>query len=52
VNEIDVVAPAVLRDREQIDDPQEPDSRANSGVISGKPIGLTESTSISPSSMR
>src|ERR1700687_1876122 len=32
--------------------PRKPDSRANSGVISGKPIGLIESTSIAPSSMR
>src|SRR5260370_2703648 len=32
--------------------PRKPDSRANAGVISGKPIGLIESTSIAPSSMR
>src|SRR6267142_3319676 len=32
--------------------PRKPDSRANSGVISGKPIGVIESTSISPSSIR
>src|ERR1035441_10679471 len=30
--------------------PRKPDSRANSPVISGRPIGLIESTSISPSS--
>src|SRR5437764_131620 len=32
--------------------PRKPDSRANSGVISGNPIGLIESTSIVPSPMR
>jgi hypothetical protein len=32
--------------------PKKPDSRASSGVISGRPIGLIESTSIAPSSMR
>ncbi len=32
--------------------PRKPDSRANSGVISGKPIVSIESTSISPSSIR
>src|ERR1700682_5044619 len=32
--------------------PRKPDSRASSGVISGKPIGVIESTSIAPSSMR
>jgi hypothetical protein len=31
--------------------PRKPDSRASSGVISGSPIGLIDSTSISPSSM-
>src|SRR5450755_3849737 len=32
--------------------PRKPDSRANSGVISGNPIGVTDSISISPSPMR
>jgi hypothetical protein len=32
--------------------PRKPDSRANSGVISGNPMGLIESTSISPPSIR
>ncbi len=32
--------------------PRNPDSSANSGVMSGKPIGSIESTSIEPSSMR
>src|ERR1017187_3841703 len=32
--------------------PRKPDSRANCPVISGRPIGLIESTSISPSSIR
>lgn len=31
--------------------PRNPDSRANCGVISGKPIGVIASTSISPSSI-
>jgi hypothetical protein len=31
--------------------PRKPDSRANCGVISGKPIGSMESISISPSSI-
>jgi hypothetical protein len=32
--------------------PRKPDSRANTGVVSGRPMGSMESTSISPSSIR
>lgn len=31
--------------------PRKPDSRASAGVMSGKPTGSIESTSISPSSI-
>ena len=41
-----VPASTVVSHLEQIDDTEEPDSRANSGVISGESIGLMESTSI------
>jgi len=51
-DQIDILAFTVPGDLEQIDQTQKPDSRANCGVISGKPSGSIESTSISPSSMR
>ena len=50
-DQIDVLAFTVLGNLEQIDETRKPDPRANSGVMSGKPIGVIESTSISPSSI-
>jgi hypothetical protein len=51
-DQIDILAFTVFGDLQQIDETEEPDSRASSGVISGKPMFSMESISISPSSIR
>jgi hypothetical protein len=51
-NQINILSPPRFATLSRSTRPTKPDSRANYGVMSGKPIGSMESTSISPSSIR